>query len=254
MTQLVGHVRKLGIEIPKQVESEIGIYKDLLRSRSGAEREYDDAVGALRTVDPSKFQDAKAEVVAKSFQWFALNQGVDKVLIDAAATRLHNAVYDAVGGWEREIVSRFNSVVEGHALNETAPDLPALSDPRGFNAWNLTEQQARAVQAWREAATLLDPLWSAYRRIADYHGYQIGPAKSDDLSTNLFSACALGDPGAFSTAYEASIELARIGENVDTARPYAAITPYVVTAIARYPLRLHTIADAAKIRASIQPS
>jgi hypothetical protein len=251
---LASAVRKLGIGVPKTVSDELAIYKELLKSRTTAQNEYDNAVRELRTIDPARFNEAKAEVIAKSHAAFAVANGIDGVLIDTAARRLHNAIYDAIGEWEAETVAQFNETVARHRLNEQAESLPDFANQRAFNAFDMGEAQGRAARSWREAAAELHPIWHTYTRIAAYHGHDIGPSDPNEMSINMFTACVLGDPGSFARCQSAAHELARIAAGVDHSRPYTAISPYVVTAITGYPLRLSTLQDAAAIRARIQPA
>jgi hypothetical protein len=65
----------------------------------------------LRAVEPAQFDAAKAAVVDTSMNVLALMQGVDAVLIDAAARRLTDQVYDATPDWESAVVDRFNDTV-----------------------------------------------------------------------------------------------------------------------------------------------
>jgi hypothetical protein len=100
----------------------------------------------------------------------------------------------------------------------------------------------------------LHPLWSAYRKLARFHGYSLGPVDAGDRSTNLFTACVLGDPGSFGAADAAATTLASIAFGGDSVMAYAPIAPFVLPALIGYELRLSTLAGAAAIRQRIQPA
>jgi hypothetical protein len=112
-------------------------------------------------------------------------QGADNVLIDVAAGRLSDQVFDASRDWEAKVVEQFNEAVDHFELNEVAPDLPNFGNLGSFNILSLGRQQGHAVDRWRSAAAeQLHPLWSAYRKLARFHGYSLGPVDAGDRSTN----------------------------------------------------------------------
>ena len=249
---LVKSIRQLGIDIPNPVDDEVAIYNDIVKARQSAQVDCDNAKYRLRTVDADEFNNAREEFVTASLNLWATTQGADDVLIEAAVTRLGNAIYDATSDWEATVVERFNAAVEEHTLNEVARDLPDFGDPKSFNVLSLGRAQAGAIQSWRAAADELQPLWAAYRRLAKFHGHLLGPVESTDVSTNLFTACVLGDPVSFRAADAAAVKLASAASGGDSVRGYAAIMPFVVPALAGYGLQLSTLADAAVIRRHVQ--
>lgn len=251
---LVSTIRALDIEIPEAVTAEVKLYSDLKDARGLAQRDYDAAVSTLRSVEVDKFDAAKTDVVNASVQLFAITQGVDNILVKTVADRLANRVYDAAPGWESAVVERFNETVAHYELNDVAADLPDFSDPGSFNVLSLGERQGHAIARWRTAADYLNPLWSAYRKLAVSNGHELGPVDAGDRATNLFTACVIGDPGSLGTADAAATKLASIAVGGKSVKAYAAITPFVVPALVGYDLHLHTIGGAAVIRQQIQPA
>jgi hypothetical protein len=108
---LVTAIRQLNIEVPAAVDAEVELYRELPKARETAQSDYAAAVLNLRAVEPAQFDAAKAAVVDTSMNVFALMQGVDAVLIDTAARRLTDQVYDATPDWESAVVDRFNDTI-----------------------------------------------------------------------------------------------------------------------------------------------
>lgn len=151
------------------------------------------------------------------------------------------------------MVERFNEVVDHFELNEVARDLPNFGDPKSVNILSLGRQQGHAVDRWGTAtADHLRPLWSAYQRLAAFHGHLLGPLDDSDRSTNLTTSCVLGDPGSFGAADAAATRLAAISFGGDSVKAYAPIAPFVVPALVGYRLHLSTLDDAAAIRLRVQ--
>jgi len=214
------------------------------------------AKSLLRTVPTDEFDAAATEVVDASLRLFAVSSGADALIAEAVARRLQGRVYDAVSGWECEIVERFNQVVEDYRLNEVAADLPRFGDPGSYNILSLGAAQGHAVDQWRTAAqTQLHPLWAGFTRLAKFNGRDIGPTNgADSVADGLFTGCCLGDPGTFGGAEAAGTQLAKIADGVDSVRATAPLGPFLVPHLAGYSLRLHTINGAAAIRSRIQPA
>lgn len=249
---LISGIRSLGFVVPQTVDDEIEVYRSLSKSQEKAKGDYDAAIHKLRTVDVGKFADARDEVISTSFELFSITNGVDKVLVDTAESRLENAIYDAVSDWESAVVQRFNEVVDDSEISHLAGDLPNFSDPKSFGVLSMTKSQGQAVDKWRSAIEDLHPLWSAYGKIAAFNGYEIGPKDARYLSTNLFTACVLGDPGTFSAADSVATKLASVGAGSNAASLYGPLVPFVFPALTGYKLRLSTLADATAIRTRIQ--
>ena len=151
------------------------------------------------------------------------------------------------------MVERFNEVVDHFELNEVARDLPNFGDLKSVNILSLGRQQGHAVDRWRTAtADHLRPLWSAYQKLAAFHGHLLGPLDDSDRSTNLTTSCVLGDPGSFGAADAAATRLAAISFGGDSVKAYAPIAPFVVPAMVGYQLHLSTLDDAAAIRRRVQ--
>jgi hypothetical protein len=253
LTGLVSVIRQLDIDIPLEVEQEVMLHKDLQRTQKQAQEALDAAKSALRTVAADKFDAAATEVVDASLRLFAVSSGADALIAEAVARRLQGRVYDAVSGWEAEIVDRFNEVVEDYRLNEVAADLPRFGDTGSYNVLSLGAAQGQAVEQWRTAASALHPLWSGFTRLAKLNGRDIGPTNgADSVADGLFTGCCLGDPVTFGGAESAATLLAKIAEGVDSVRATAPLQPFLVPHLAGYDLRLHTVSQATVIRTRIQ--
>jgi hypothetical protein len=251
---LVSLIRQLDIDIPLEVDREVKLNKDSQRTEK-AQRALDAAKSNLRTVAIDKFDEAATEVVDASLRLFAVSSGADALIADAAARRLETRIYDAVSGWEAEIVERFNQVVEDYRLNEVASDLPRFGDAASYNVLSLGASQGQAVELWRTAASALHPLWSGFTRLAKLNGRDIGPTNgADSVADGLFTGCCLGDPGTFGAAESAATVLAKIADGTDSVRATAPLQPFLVPQLAGYDLRLHTISQATVIRTRIQPA
>ena len=251
---LVSSIKQLNIEVPEAVTAEVKSYRDSMKTREHTRREYESAVSDLQFVEIDKVDDARQRVVDASARLCAVTDGVETAVISAAGDRLNNQVYDASADWESAVVERFNEIVQHYELNEVAADLPNFGDLKSFNVLSLNRQQGHAVDRWRTtAADYLHPLWSAYQRLAKFHGHEVGPV--DDavgIAVNLYTACVLGDPGTWGRTVAAADTLTKVAAGVDSVRAYAPITPFVVPVLAGYDLHLHTLSGAGSIRSSVQ--
>lgn len=253
LVSLVKGVAGIGIDVPDRVHAEARLHHSLRSSRQTAETHHQDALSRLRNVPIEEFDAAQDGLVAASLKLFAVAQGVDRQVLDVSARRLQAVVYDSIGGWESEVVNRFNDVVDRHELNDAAGYLPNLADPGSYNVLSLTEDQGRAVSAWVAAAAELRPLWHVYVHLARFNGHTIGPVSADDLSANLFTACVLGNPGTYGRADNAATIMASASFRSDATSKYGQLIPFVIPALAGYDLRLSTPDDASAIRRRIQP-
>lgn len=253
LVTLVKGVTQLGIDVTEQVHAEARLHESLRSSRKTAETAHEEALYRLRTVPLDEFDSARQELVQASLSLFAVAQGVDRALLDASASRLQAVVFDSVAEWEIEVVDRFNEVVDRYELNDVAVHLPDFADPGSFDVLSLTANQGRAVDAWRDAADELRPLWRLYTNMARFNGHTLGPASANDLSANLFTACVLGDPGTFGRADGAAAKMAALSAGANAPRKYGQLMPFVIPALSGYDLRLSTPDEASVIRHRIQP-
>lgn len=251
---LVKSISKLGIEVPKQVRAEVRIYEDVEKAHDAAQSDYDAAAAGLRTAEAHEFDTARDGFIQAASDLQTFVQGAGTALIDAAVHRLNSAIYDASPAWESAIVDQFNAVVAQHELNEVAGNLPDLGDPRLINVLSFTRAQGDAVDRWKTASGQLRPLWEAYKRIATHHGHEIGPVSSNNVATNMFTACVLGDPGTRHTLEAATGRLSAMGSvpRPDSVQRYAEISPFIVPVLHGYELNLSSLADAAAIRRRVQ--
>lgn len=253
LISIVNGVAGLGIDVPDRVHAEARLYQSLRPAQKTAETAHADALSRLRSAPLEEFDAAREELITSSLSLFAITSGVDRQVLEVSARRLQAVVYDAVGGWESEVVDRFNEVIDRYQLNEAAGYLPNLADPGSYNVLSLTEAQGRAVNAWVTAAAELRPLWHVYVHLARFNGHTIGPVSADDLSANLFTACVLGNPGTYGRADNAATIMASASFRSDATSRYGQLIPFVIPALSGYDLRLSTPDDASVIRRRIQP-
>jgi hypothetical protein len=252
LTNLISDIRKLGVEIPKPITAEVEIYRGLLKSREQTEQEYQNARSRLHNVSADEFASATDDVVSASTRRDAINQGLDEVLLSAAVHRLEVQVFNVILDWERVVVDSYNDCVSDFRLNEVAADLPDFSDPKNVRVFNLTAQQGNAVDQWRTATVHLSGLWGLYQRVTAQRGDTLlGPASANDLSTNILTACVLGDPGSFGRASSAAIQFASIAGGSDSVGSYGPLLPHLVPNLCGYDLHLNTLDEAAQIRRQI---
>lgn len=249
-TSLTATIRQLGLVIPKAVEAEVETYRNLSRQEDVARHQLEAAKFRLTNAQPEDIEVATEQVLEKAARLAALATGADRVLVDVATTRLFNQVFDAVPVWEEDLVSRFNEVVDHYELNAVAGDLPDFSNPGSFNVLTLGTAQGRAIERWREAAIVLQPMWTAFHSLADFRDHLLGPIAAD-LSTNLLTACVLGDPGTGRKLQRAADVLSRLGAGGNQMRAWAPLSPFIAPALAGYELRLRSMSGAAIIRAHL---
>ena len=250
---LVSIIRELNIEVPQAVTAAVQSYRESMKAREHAHREYDSAFSDLQFVELDKMDDARQRVVDAWVRLSATTE-VETAFTNAAGRRLNNEVFDTSAKWEAAVVERFNEIVHNYELNKVAADLPNFGDPKSFNVLSLTRQQGHAVDRWRTTvADYLGPLWSAYQRLAHFHGHEVGPVHdATGIAINLFTACVLGDPGTWGRALAAAGTLTKVAAGVDSVNAYAPIAPFVVPALAGYNLHLHTTRAATAVRSRVQ--
>ena len=253
-SSLVADVRRLGIEIPEEINAETQRYRLALKVQDRAQEEYDAALFSFQAAQEDDTLDAERALVDAAARLRLIRDGLDMTIINVAGTRLDHRVYDAILTWEPEVVRGFNEIVEHYELNRVAPNLPDFGDPGTFSVLSLSTQQGDAVERWRAAADALRPLWTVYVKLATIRGYEIGPLSVDHMSSNLFTACVLGDPGSYRGAAAAAERFASVAGGSTAARAYAPIMPFVAPALGGYDLRLSTIRGAEAIRRRIQPA
>lgn len=242
----------LDIEIPEAIDTEIAIYRKLAIAKETRQHELRTAVQRMYDVDAAEFDAATDDVIDASLRGFAA-QEVDTLIHDASYSRLNVRVFDEVPRWELAVVEKFNQCVADFRLNELAPNLPNFGDPKSFNVLSMSQSQGHAVDQWREASVHLHALWSLYRRLVGERGDTIlGPAGVDDMSTNLLTACVLGNPGSMRVAMGAATAFASIAAGSDSVKAYGPFLPFVIAPVAGYELHLHTTRQANALRSRLQ--
>jgi hypothetical protein len=251
LTNLVADARSLGLTVPAAVSDELALFRRLTADPRGTQSALTQAQTALTAAPIAKVDSALEALTDAALASYAA-QALGETVKNIAVHRLHNAVFDQAPTWETETVDQFNQIVEDSQLNDVAGDLPDLTSL--MSPVDMTRDQSRAVQRWVDAADLLNPLWSMYRRLAHFHGEDVGPDDVSGVATNLLLACRLGDPGSFRVAQSAVAYFAAISAGSDASRRYGKIGLFAVPPMCRYPLRLSTNQDALRIRRAIQPA
>ncbi|OMC07548.1 hypothetical protein A5735_02630 [Mycolicibacter heraklionensis] len=252
--QLVRKVRALGIEVPKQVAAEAKLYQEVRREDDIANRAMQTAASRLTTVPLAEFDSAKTEFITTAATAYVTTNGASAALADAVGRRLTSAVDQVTHQWEKAAVELFNEVVAKFDLNGVAGDLPDLSDRFNNSVLSFGQAEGAAVQAWKDAADRLHPIWDVYNAIAVWDGYDApGYATSDAPSNGYLTACRLGSPGSFHTAECVAAQLVGATTGTDASRLWGPLMPFILAPLNGYELRLNTSGMAIAIRASIQP-
>jgi hypothetical protein len=250
LTNLVADAHTLGFDVPAAVSDEVALFRRLT-SDHGTQAALSQAQTALRTAPLDKVDGVLDALNDAALQIYAA-QVLGETVKDIGLHRLHNAIFDHVPNWETATVEQFNQVVESHRLDELAGDLPDLTTL--VSPVDMTRAQSHATQQWVDAVDLLNPLWSMYRRLAQFLGEDVGPEDPSGVATNLLLACRLGDPGSFRVAQSAAAYFAAVSVGSDASRRYGKIGIFAVPAMVGYPLELQTNHDALRIRRAIQPA
>lgn len=250
-TLLVRDLRARGITIPDSVEDELKLYKSVRESSWDSESAFQHAQSELSRCSASKWDSSLKAFNKAAFEMFTMKTN-EQNLIKIAAQRLFIAVSDAADDWASEIVDQYNAVVDEYRLNEVDKELPDFTGQT--SVLTLTENQGKAVDAWRSASVALSAWWGLYGRLATLQGHEVGPMGIDGQGTNLFTACVLGNPGSFGVANVAAQIMASSAGGSTNARAYGPLVPHVIPALCGYELRLSTLKEAAVIRGAIQPN
>lgn len=250
--RLLGRIRSVGIDVPPEVNAESKLYQDVRLKQTHLQRARSLAASNLLAVSTDEFDAAQAafsEAVAKERTFTAI-QGE---LLRMSEQRLSGAISRYAYTWEREVVNRFNQVVDEFDLNQAARNLPNLADTQNTTIMRIDREQGEAVQTWRNAVWRLHPLWEAYTHLAVWRGLEApSVVTAETRSVGILTACRLGDPGSFETADGVTTSLVEAHARTQGVAGWDSLLPFIIPAIHGYPLHLNTNSDATRIRNRIQ--
>lgn len=251
MGSIVRSLRRLGFEIPADVEAELKIIESQSTAAGDAATALRVARNNLDSVPAAKFDSALAEFDKAAIRAFAAQNGDAEIIRNVTATRLESAIVRHYGDWMEQITNEYNAVVDSHDLNKHSRNLPDFGGI--LRVLDLSSAHTAAIEAWKAAEPTLSSYWGMYVRLAELNGHErIGPQTVDSSGTNMWFACVLGEANR-SQAQQAAVVMASIAAGSTASAEVRTLSPHVIPAIVGYDLNLTTPEKATHRRNRHQP-
>ncbi|MFT9722730.1 hypothetical protein ACM0CJ_06965 [Mycobacteroides abscessus subsp. abscessus] len=248
--RIIRDLRRVGIEIPVAVESEMNLYRSVQETERQATATLQDAFSRMRTCSPDEWDDNAQVLSAALTASWNLENGLTANLLTVASNRFTNTTYGHAQHWSAQLVVKLNELVESTGWNTYVKQLPSLE--RGqVRVLSLTTVQSTAVEACLSAIKEFNPLWSLLVRLSNEIGYEVavGPAEHFSSNVNLFYVLSDGDWGQ---AQGAASRMAGAYFLSDQASEYKPLLPYIFPALVGAELNFATPAAARGRRSNRQ--
>ncbi|WP_255788464.1 hypothetical protein [Mycobacteroides abscessus] len=247
---IIRDLRRVGIEIPTSVESELNLFRSVRETERQATAALQDAQSRMRTCSPDEWDENARALSAALTTWRNLENGLTANLLTVASNRFTNTAYGYAQHWSAQLVVKLNELVESTGWNTYVKQLPSFE--RGLvRVLSLTTVQSTAVEACLSAVDEFNPLWSLLVRLNNEIGYEVaaGPAEHFSANVNLFYVLSEGDWGQ---AQGAASRIAGSYFLSDQASEYKPLLPYIFPALVGADLNFATPAAARGRRANRQ--
>jgi len=257
VSALVGNIRKLGIDVPENLDKELALAKTLKTDDVTRHAALGKARAAVENAaDVKAFTKARDDLAGLMSVELAKSSPAFQDYIGTTVNRrLSNALFDASPGFQQSLSDKFNSIVDDYRLNELIRDLPDLTNPT-LKPVDMNAKQGKALDAWREGAEKLHKVWGVYSQLAFRAGVQLGAR--DEISPNIDLAYVLGEVPEHryvmgsATTVGAAQELGMWVGNTDTAKRYGRLAPFVLLPVCNIPLHLKPLDEAQQLRQELQ--
>ncbi|SKV22909.1 Uncharacterised protein [Mycobacteroides abscessus subsp. abscessus] len=247
---VIRDLRRVGIEIPVAVESEMNLYRSVQETQRQATATLQDAFSRMRTCSPDEWDDNAQALSAALTTSRNLENGLTANLLTVASNRFTSTTYRYAQHWSAQLVVKLNELVESTGWNTYVKQLPSLE--RGqVRVLSLTTVQSTAVEACLSAVKEFNPLWDLLVRLSNEIGYEVavGPAEHFSSNVNLFYVLSDGDWGQ---AQGAASRIAGAYFLSDQASEYEPLLPYIFPALVGAELNFATPATAQGRRSNRQ--
>lgn len=224
MLHLIRDLRRIDIEIPGDLESEINLYRSVQDTDRAARVDLQSAQFNLETCTLDEWDKATGRLSAALTTSWNLNNGLTSNLLQTTTHRLVRTTYQYMANWSGEIVSKLNALVKSTEWNTHVRNIPAFDQK--VRALSITRSQATAVAACLEAADAFNPLWNVLVRLGNLNGHEIGIGRAGDFANNAHLFYMLSD-GDWGQAQGAAARMAGSAFKSTAAEEYTELIPFV---------------------------